>query len=80
MLYQPEHYRMVGRDLPLDPLLQSQHQGADQPRELPHRVLCGTVGPQPTRGRRLERSLRTQSLSDRPAQVDRRGLAVGLEQ
>eukprot|EP00969_Alexandrium_andersonii_P053613 2358570-Alexandrium_andersonii.AAC.1 len=76
MLHQPEHGRMVYRDLPLDPLLKRQHRGADQPRELPRRVLDGTVGLRFVRGRRPEHGLRPQTLSDRPAQVDQRGLVV----
>eukprot|EP00969_Alexandrium_andersonii_P179401 7931636-Alexandrium_andersonii.AAC.1 len=44
MLYEPEHHRVVYQDLPLDPLLQREHQGADQPLELPRRVLDRAIG------------------------------------
>eukprot|EP00969_Alexandrium_andersonii_P305010 13482514-Alexandrium_andersonii.AAC.1 len=43
MLYQPEHRRAAHRDLPLDPPLQRQRQGADYPLELPRRVFDGAI-------------------------------------
>eukprot|EP00969_Alexandrium_andersonii_P156175 6904992-Alexandrium_andersonii.AAC.1 len=53
MLYEPEHYRAVYRDLPLDPLLQRERHGAGQPLELPRRILDRAVGLRLIRGRRL---------------------------
>eukprot|EP00969_Alexandrium_andersonii_P154275 6819987-Alexandrium_andersonii.AAC.2 len=78
-LRQPEH-DVVYRDLPLGPLLERQHPSANQPLELPRRLLGGTVGLRLVRGRRLEHSLCPHTLGDRLAQVDQRGLIVGLEQ
>eukprot|EP00969_Alexandrium_andersonii_P172644 7632231-Alexandrium_andersonii.AAC.1 len=67
---------MVHRDLPLGPLLKRQHQGADQPLELPRRILNGTVSLRLLRRRRLEHSLRPQPFGYSPAQVDERRLVV----
>eukprot|EP00969_Alexandrium_andersonii_P017441 762492-Alexandrium_andersonii.AAC.1 len=44
MPHQPEHRGVIRWSLPLDPFLEGQHQGADQPLELPHGVLYGAVG------------------------------------
>eukprot|EP00969_Alexandrium_andersonii_P035283 1545850-Alexandrium_andersonii.AAC.1 len=68
------------RRLPLDPLLKRQNYGADQPLKLPHCILYGAIRSRPVRGRRPEHSLRAQPLCNSPAQVDQRGLVVGLEQ
>eukprot|EP00969_Alexandrium_andersonii_P192806 8517418-Alexandrium_andersonii.AAC.1 len=54
VLHQPEHHRMAHRDPPLESLPKRQHQGADQPLELPRRILDGTVGLRFVRRRRLE--------------------------
>eukprot|EP00969_Alexandrium_andersonii_P315549 13941487-Alexandrium_andersonii.AAC.1 len=65
---------MVHRDLPLEPLLKRQHQGADQPLELLHRILDGTVGLRFVRRRRPEHGLHPQPLGHGPAQVDQHRL------
>eukprot|EP00969_Alexandrium_andersonii_P304576 13463434-Alexandrium_andersonii.AAC.1 len=54
MLDEPEHDRVAHWDPPLDPLLQRQHHGADQPLELPHRILDGAIGLRLIRRGRLE--------------------------
>eukprot|EP00969_Alexandrium_andersonii_P124691 5511893-Alexandrium_andersonii.AAC.1 len=79
MLNQPEHDRVVDWDLPLGPLLQRQHKGADQPFELPYGILDGSVRLRPIHRRRLEHRLHSEPLSHCPAQVDQRGLVVGLQ-
>eukprot|EP00969_Alexandrium_andersonii_P278489 12309982-Alexandrium_andersonii.AAC.1 len=71
MLYEPEHHRVVYRDLPLGPLPQGQHQGADQPLELPHRVLNGTAVRMPgeTRAQSAPRGARKPPAASRPARA-----------
>eukprot|EP00969_Alexandrium_andersonii_P295550 13064491-Alexandrium_andersonii.AAC.1 len=50
MLRQPERDGVSHWDLPLDPPLKGEHQGADQPLELPHGVLDGAIGLRLVRG------------------------------
>eukprot|EP00969_Alexandrium_andersonii_P209494 9253696-Alexandrium_andersonii.AAC.1 len=68
MLHQPEHHRVVHRDLPLDSPLERQYQGADQLPALPHRILDSTIGLRLVRRGRLENSLHPEPLGDRPSQ------------
>eukprot|EP00969_Alexandrium_andersonii_P233795 10323446-Alexandrium_andersonii.AAC.1 len=76
MLREPEHDRVVDRDLPLDPFLKPKHEGADQPFRLPHVVLDGPVRLRRVRRRRLEHRLHSQPLGHGPAQIDQRRLVV----
>eukprot|EP00969_Alexandrium_andersonii_P069535 3067719-Alexandrium_andersonii.AAC.1 len=57
---------VVHRDLPLDPLPQREQQCADQPLELPRRILDRAVGLRLIRGRRPEHNLHAQALGDSP--------------
>eukprot|EP00969_Alexandrium_andersonii_P306268 13538905-Alexandrium_andersonii.AAC.1 len=44
VLHQPEHRGAIRWNLPLDPFLEGQHQGTDQPLELPPGFLNRAVG------------------------------------
>eukprot|EP00969_Alexandrium_andersonii_P217107 9589924-Alexandrium_andersonii.AAC.1 len=44
VLHQPEHRRVIHWNPPLDPFPEGQHQGTDQPLDLPHGVLNRAIG------------------------------------
>eukprot|EP00969_Alexandrium_andersonii_P104803 4624163-Alexandrium_andersonii.AAC.1 len=69
MLDEPEHNQMIHRHLPLDPRLERQHEGADQPFELLDGFLQRAIGLWLVRRRRLRRSLESKLLRHSSAEI-----------